>query len=224
MGLLIMGIGCLALAGGISAHGLRLRRRRFFVCPGGLVVTHGGHVDVYPWDNIVRVTENSERDTLCFVPVGTYRAAVVQRIDGAVLVLDRNRVKGVGKLIDAIQDQIWKRRSGQQLLDTDPDLKVLVATWPSLPANVRTEILALVEKTAATGAPFGGPASSNDLHVDLRVSQGQANRGETVTLNLPDVGSFRVALPKGIQSGTKIRLRHALPNQQHLISHVQIDR
>lgn len=220
-GFLITALVCLAVAAGILVHGLRTGRRRFFLCPAGLVVDQGNCADVYPWDEIVSVIENRVREGIYGIPVGSYRAAVVQRVDGAELILTRNRVRRVGKLIDAIQQQIWSRRSVQHALHNDSRLTRIVNAWLTLPDCVRSDIVAMVENAAATLSPPS--ASSDEMHVVLRVTQDQIDRGDTVTLNVPDLGSISIVLPTDARHGMRLRLRNALSSQSNLVAQILVD-
>jgi hypothetical protein len=221
IGFLVMGLVALAIAAGIFLHGIRTGRRRYFVCPEGMVVVQDAGCEVYRWDEIARVTENRVPEAVYGIPVGTYRAAVVERADGAELQLTRNRVCRVGQLIDAIQEQVWSRRSVQQILRDDAQLAQLVEAWPKLSPAVRNQIMAFVETAAVTQS--SRTETSSELHVVLRVTQAQSERRDTVRLSIPDFGHFSIVLPAGVRDGTSLRLRDALPDHRDIIAKIQVD-
>lgn len=214
IGFLVMGFLALVVAAGIVRHGVRIARQRIFVCPLGLLVRQGARVEVYPWDRIARVTESNVQEAVYGIPIGTCRAAVVKHVDGTELHLNRNRVRRVGRLIDEIQHHVWSRRSSQLAAETDPRLAQIGDAWSTLSDQVRSEIVTMAARAAAK-QEVTAPAAE-DVQVALRVTRTQIDRGDTVLLDSPCYGRFRIVLPVSAQHGTRLRLPNALPDQRHL--------
>jgi len=132
-----------ALAAAILAFALRNRGRRIAVCPGGLLVTQRGMIDVWPWREIVSVREREAPDRVYFFRIGMYRAATIERSDGRNLFVDRNRIAKVGELLDIIRRNVWECQRGNCF--DDPDLTRIVTVWPSLNPEVRTRLLKVID-------------------------------------------------------------------------------
>ena len=65
------------------------------------------------------------------------------------------------------------------------------------------------------GGPFQGrqqPAQGRDVETTLRLSFDEALRGGRKQVQLPDGETIRLAIPKGVRNGTKIRLRGRGPS------------
>jgi hypothetical protein len=151
------------LVGGILVFALRNRGKRIAVCPGGLLLKQRGEIEAWPWAEIVRVREQEAKDRVFFLKVGTYRAATVERSDGASFFIDRNRIAKAGELIDLIMKRVWERRNAGRI--DDPNLAQIIDAWPSLSADVRTQMTELIDASQNKEPEWRGPSQSIDQEV-----------------------------------------------------------
>lgn len=130
-----VGLVLLAVSGGIAIFAFKQWRRKVFVCPGGVVVAHGVDCTVFKWGDFT-ARESAIQGSWNFIPVGTYRAMEIVSSDGRREVFTRNRIRRVGELIDLIQENINKTRSGGM----DAQLQQVVSAWSRLSERSRREI------------------------------------------------------------------------------------
>ena len=148
--MLAVGIAFWAGAIGLAGYRFRIAGNRILLSSEGFATLDRGKVDVYRWGEIVAVRETKVADHVHFIPLGSYRAAEIQRADGKRLFINRNRIAKVGQLIDAIQKELWAHRSRTSA--TDPGIARIVAAWPRLSEPTRQQISDLIDaQKSATG-------------------------------------------------------------------------
>lgn len=71
--------------------------------------------------------------------------------------------------------------------------------------------------------PKEAPSQGHDVHVGLRITAGEAERGATVRFLLPDGRQTEMHVPAGLQEGTRLRLPgQGFQRKGDLLVHVQI--
>ena len=148
--MVVVSVGAMAVAVGIVVHGIRQRRLLACVCPEALVVVNRDGVDVFRWNEIVEVRETRLKEYIYFIPVGSYRAAEIVSSDGTIIRIDRNRLRRVGELIDAIQLQVGQRRSIEAMAVRDARLLQIISSWQNISEDTRARVLDL---TATQNSP-----------------------------------------------------------------------
>lgn len=145
-GLAVCGVVPFVFSVAILLFAFRRRRLRVLLCPGAIILYRHDAVEVFPWDDIVAVRETKEVDEICHIPLGTYRAVEIEFADGRTEFFDRNRIRRVGRFIDAVQREVWRRQSTVAATANDVRLSRLISAWPGLSEAIRERLISLIDE------------------------------------------------------------------------------